>query len=400
MRVLMFGWELPPHNSGGLGVACYNLAKALCEKNAEVIFVLPQKYDNVSFDPFRVIFASDTVKVVGIRSPLVPYLTAERYAALLARGELSHFGDTLQDEVMRYGAEAKRIAEREQFDVIHAHDWLSFPAGVVAKRASGKPLIAHVHATEFDRTGGQGVDQKVYEIEKWGMEQADKVVAVSRFTKDMIIAKYGIPPEKIEVVHNAVDDAIACGGNARSFSFPEKAIVLFVGRMTLQKGPDYFVAAARKVLEREKDVMFVMAGDGDMYHAVIEQASRLGIAEHFSFTGFLRGRELTRLYRSADIFVMPSISEPFGLTALEAQKNRAPVLISRQTGVGEVLNHCLKVDFWDVDEMAAKILAVVRYKELGQCLSDNGYEESSRFTWSAVAEQCIRLYRSLAPAGA
>ncbi|MCR4322794.1 MAG: glycosyltransferase family 4 protein [Candidatus Azambacteria bacterium] len=395
----MFGWELPPHNSGGLGVACYNLAKALCEKHAEVIFVLPQRCDDVSSDAFRVMFASDAVKVVGIRSPLVPYLTAERYKILIASGELHHFGDTLLEEVMRYGVEARRIAEHERFDVIHAHDWLSFPAGVAAKQISGKSLIAHVHATEFDRTGGQGVNQGVYEIEKWGMEQADKVVAVSRFTKDMIVAKYGISPEKVEVVHNAVDDAIACGGNVRPFSFPGKSIVLFVGRMTLQKGPDYFVAAARKVLEQEKNIVFVMAGDGDMYHAVIEQAARLGIAEHFSFTGFIRGKELARLYRSADIFVMPSISEPFGLTALEALKNRAPVLISRQTGVGEVLSHCLKVDFWDVDEMAAKILAVVRYKELGQCLSDNGYEEVSVFTWGAVAEQCIRLYRSLMPSG-
>ena len=399
MRVLMFGWELPPHNSGGLGVACYNLARALCEKNTEVIFVLPQKCDDISSDHFRVIFASDAVKVVGIRSPLIPYLTAERYTELLARGELGSFGDTLKDEVMRYGAEAKRIAQHERFDVIHAHDWLSFPAGVAAKRVSGKPLIAHVHATEFDRTGGQGVNPEVYEIEKWGMEQADKVVAVSRFTKEVIVAKYGIASEKVEVVHNAVDNAIACGGNTLPFSLSGKSIVLFVGRMTLQKGPDYFVAAARKVLEQEKNVVFVMAGDGDMYHAVIEQAARLGLAEHFLFTGFLRGGELTQLYRAADIFVMPSISEPFGLTALEAQKNRAPVLISRQTGVGEVLSHCLKVDFWDVDEMAAKILAVVRYKELGQCLSDNGYQEVSRFSWGAVAEQCIRLYRSLAPAG-
>lgn len=400
MRVLMFGWELPPHNSGGLGVACYNLAKALCEKNTEVIFVLPQKCEDVSSHIFRVVFANGVMRVRGIQSPLVPYLDAVHYATLVARGEVHCFGETLRDEVMRYGAEAKRIAEQEQFDVIHAHDWLSFPAGVAAQRVSGKPLIAHVHATEFDRTGGQGVNQEVYDIEKWGMEQADKVVAVSRFTKQMIVAKYGIVPEKIEVVHNAVDDAIAGAGDTRSFSFPGKAIVLFVGRMTLQKGPDYFVAAARKVLEQEKNVMFVMAGDGDMYHAVVEQAARLGIAEHFSFTGFLRGEELTRLYRSANIFVMPSISEPFGLTALEALKNHAPVLISRQTGVGEVLSHCLKVDFWDVNEMAAKILAVVRYKELGQCLSDNGHEEVSRFTWGAVAQQCMRLYHLLVPSGA
>jgi len=400
MRVLMFGWELPPHNSGGLGVACYNLAKALCEKNAEVVFVLPQKCDDTSSDAFRVVFANTAIRVRGIRSPLIPYLTAEQYTELVASGGIRHFGETLRDEVMRYGAEARRIAEQEQCDIIHAHDWLSFPAGVAAKRVSGKPLIAHVHATEFDRTGGQEANQEVYEIEKWGMEQADKVVAVSHLTKNMIIAKYGIAPEKIEVVHNAVDDAIAGGDAPRSFSFPGKAIVLFVGRMTLQKGPDYFVAAARKVLEQEKDVMFVMAGDGDMYHAVIEQASRLGIVEHFSFTGFLRGEELTRLYRSADIFVMPSISEPFGLTALEALKNHAPVLISRQTGVGEVLSHCLKVDFWDVDEMAAKILAVVRYRELGRCLSDNGHAEVSRFSWSSVAEKCIGIYRSLTLTGA
>lgn len=393
MRVLMFGWELPPHNSGGLGVACYNLAKALCVKHNEVLFVLPQKVPAPK--EFPVIFADVGIDILPVSSLLAPYLDSSGYADAL-RGETQQglYGRSLYEEVLRYGREARRIAERETFDIIHAHDWLSFPAGVAAKRASGKPLIVHVHATEFDRTGGSCVDQRVYDIERWGMEQADAVIAVSQFTKNIIVERYGVPPEKITVVHNAVEEGAACAG-ASQLVFPGKHIVLFVGRMTLQKGPDYFVAAARKVLDTDTDVMFVMAGDGDMYHRVVEKAAALGISDHFVFAGFLRGDALAGLYRSADLFVMPSVSEPFGLTALEALQNHAPVLISKQAGVGELLSHCLKVDFWDVEEMASKILAVVRYKELRQCLSEYGHAEASKFSWSAAADTCIALYHSL-----
>lgn len=393
MRVLMFGWELPPHNSGGLGVACYNLAKALCTKHNEVLFVLPQKVAVPS--AFPVIFANVSVDVIQVPSLLVPYLDSLGYEMALREEEQRWmYGKNLYAEVLRYGKEARYIAEREIFDIIHAHDWLSFPAGVAAKRVSGKPLVVHIHATEFDRTGGMCVNQQVYDIERWGMMQADAVIAVSQFTKNIIIERYGIPEEKVTVVHNAVEDEGASHG-LPSFSFPGKSIVLFVGRMTLQKGPDYFVEAARIVLERDTNVMFVMAGDGDMYHRVVERAAELGISDHFVFAGFLRGDALARLYRSADLFVMPSISEPFGLTALEALHNYAPILISKQAGVGELLSHCLKVDFWDVQGMAAKILAVVRYRELRQCLSEYGHAEASQFTWGASADRCSALYAKL-----
>ena len=389
----MFGWELPPFNSGGLGVACWHLAKALCEKNIEVVFVLPKKSE-VRSQHFRVVFADSRLRVNEIDSPLSPYITSDEYDVWLSDDVRPHlYGTDLFREVLRYGKKARRIAQREQFDVIHAHDWLSFPAGIEAKAASGKPLVVHVHATEFDRTGGHNVNPFVYEVEKRGMEHADSVVAVSGRTRDVIVEKYGIPREKVEVVYNAVDWGATSGVPPHAIA--GKAIVIFVGRITLQKGPDYFIAAAHKVLSVDRNILFVMAGNGDMYHRMVMRVAELGIAEHFLFTGFLRGEDLDKLYRSADLFVMPSVSEPFGLTALEALQHGTPVLISKQSGVGELLRHCLRVDFWDVDEMAAKILAVVRYRELKQCLSDYGREEAEKFSWGTSADRCRDVYRQL-----
>lgn len=395
MRVLMFGWELPPYNSGGLGVACYHLAKALCKKNTEVIFVLPRKV-NVSSRDFSILFADTRIRVHTIESPLEPYITSTSYLSFISENARSRiYGNTLFEEVLRYGRQAKKIAKNERFDVIHAHDWLSFPAGVAAKKVSGKKLVTHVHATEFDRTGGTGVNPLVYEIEKWGMENADKVIAVSNLTKNMVIEKYGIPAEKIEVVYNATEPP---GDVHSALTAPisrHKSIVLFVGRITLQKGPDYFVEAAAKVLAHTKDVLFVMAGDGDMYHQMIGKAATMGISDNFLFAGFLRGAQLTSLYKSADLYVMPSVSEPFGLTAIESLQCGTPILISKQTGVGESLTHCLKVDFWDTNEMAAKIMAVLRYKELGQVLSEHGRAEAGKFSWDKSADQCIHLYNTV-----
>ncbi len=395
MRVLMFGWELPPYNSGGLGVACYHLAKALCKKNTEVIFVLPRRI-TLPLQDFSILFADANMRVRTIHSPLIPYITSVSYLSFMsekARERL--YGNTLFEEVLRYGRQAKKIAESEIFDVIHAHDWLSFPAGVAAKRSSGKPLIVHVHATEFDRTGGQEVNPLVYEIEKWGMDSADRVIAVSLFTKNLIIEKYDILPEKIEVVYNAVGSPDDVYSVIRPLISRHKSLVLFVGRITLQKGPDYFVEAAAKVLAYDKDVLFVMAGDGDMYHQMIRKAAAMGISDNFLFAGFVRGDELTALYRSADLYVMPSVSEPFGLTAIESLQCGTPILISRQTGVGESLTHCLKVDFWDTDAMAAKILAVLSYKELGQCLSEFGHREIDKFSWDRSAGQCVNIYQQV-----
>lgn len=397
MRVLMFGWELPPHNSGGLGVACYYLAKALSKSKTEVLFVLPRALDNVSSDYFKLLFADGaTAQVKVINSLLMPYITSQSYVGFLSKSAQSHlYGNTLFEEVLRYAKKAKEIAKAELFDVIHAHDWLSFLAGVQAKAVSGKPLVVHVHATEFDRTGGHGVSQFVYEIEKYGMEKADKVIAVSYRTRDIIAEKYGIPKEKIEVVYNAVEDDGRPSASGEVSKISDRPVIAFVGRITLQKGPDYFLDAAKKVLEHEPKTLFVMAGDGDMYHKMVEKAAGLGISDNVLFAGFVRGEELARVYRSADLYVMPSVSEPFGLTALEALQYGTPVLVSKQTGAGESLNHCLKVDFWDVDEMAAKMLAAIKYKELRECLSYNGGEEVNKFSWDKSAGQCLNLYKQL-----
>lgn len=392
MRVLMFGWELPPFNSGGLGVACYHLAKALCEKQNEVIFVLPKRSD-VASRHFRVLFADTRVQLREIISPLVPYITSGQYARWLDGRVRPHlYGSNLFQEVMRYGKRARSIARRERFDVIHAHDWLSFPAGIEAKLVSGKPLVMHVHATEFDRTGGHGVNPFVYEIEKRGMEQADCVVAVSELTKNIIVEKYGIPAGKIKVVYNAASpDSVA--PDITPHCIGQKAIVIFVGRITLQKGPDYFMTAAAKALAHNGNILFVMAGDGDMRHQMVTKAAEAGIADNFLFAGFVRGEELSRLYGSADLFVMPSVSEPFGLTALEALQHGTPALISKQSGVSEILSHCLKVDFWDTEEMAAKILSVVKYKELRGCLSAHGRREAAKFSWGDSADRCMDIYQ-------
>ena len=392
MKVLIFGWELPPENSGGLGVACFNLTKALSEKAERVVFVLPKK-TGVCKDNFDIIFANVKVEVKKVKSLLSAYLTQDRYFKLLSNIEESDFyGNTLFEEVARYGKEARLIAEREDFDVIHAHDWLSFLAGIEAKKVSKKPLIVHVHATEFDRSGGSNVNPLVYKIEKQGMEQADKIIAVSELTKNTLIDNYGILPEKIEVVYNAHEDKIITKYEDVKDSLDKRPIVAFLGRITIQKGPDYFLAAAKKCLDYDPNILFVMAGSGDMQTQIIQEASELGIADKFLFAGFLRGEEKDKLYQSADLYVLPSISEPFGITVLESIQNGTPVLLSRQAGVGESLTHCLKADFWDIDDMANKILSVVKHKELKDCLSENGQRDLRKFSWKKSAQKCVDIY--------
>jgi len=400
MKVLMFGWEFPPFNSGGLGVACYGLAKALTNQNVEITFVLPKKLDiNVNF--LKVIFADiDKIKVKDVDALLYPYITSGQYLKDRAYLKKASYGNNLIEEVRRYARYAREIAKKEQFDIIHAHDWLSFLAGIEAKKVSGKPLIIHVHATEFDRTGGGNVNSEVYEIEKEGMEKADKVVAISNYIKNIAIANYGIDLSKIAVVHNGIDakDYVYHGNyNSGLHEFKKLGfkIVLFVGRLTLQKGPDYFLRAARKVLDYNKKVIFVISGSGDMERQVIEEAASLGISDKVLFVGFTRGEELKYLYHVADLFVMPSVSEPFGLTTLESLVNRTPVLISKQSGVSEVISHALKVDFWDVDEMTNKILAVAKYGSLKETLSVNGSLEVQKCTWDEAARKCIQIYQSL-----
>jgi len=398
-RILMFGWEFPPFNSGGLGVACLGLTKALSELGAEVIFVMPKALD-IKTPWAKLVFADQTeLDVRAINSPLKAYATSKSYVRDADIPNI--YGDDLMSEVQRYAAAGASIARGETFDVIYAHDWLSFGAGMEAKRATGKPLIVHVHATEFDRCGGSwGVNQDVYAVEKEGMETADVIIAVSEMTKQIIVREYGIPAGKIRVVYNGIDESTAPSSGTK---LPRLKIlknsgyrlVLFLGRVTLQKGPDYFLRAAKRVLDRNPNVLFILSGAGDMESESMRLAAELGIGGHVFFTGFLHGAERHEVYEAADLFVMPSVSEPFGITALEAMKQGTPVLISKQSGVSEVVRHALKVDFWDVDEMANKILSVVGYPGLRQALAENAAREAEALTWADAARKVNGIVHEL-----
>ncbi|MBI2541696.1 glycosyltransferase family 4 protein [Candidatus Woesearchaeota archaeon] len=394
MKVLMFGWEFPPLSSGGLGTACYGLTKGLSSKGIEITFVLPYSFDSNAADFLKMVPATN-IKIKKIASALQPYMGSREYLNSAGKKQSPKiYGSTLFDEVQRYALAAEKIAEEEDFDVIHCHDWMTFGAGIAAKRKKNKPLVLHVHSTELDRTGGHLTDQHVYSLEKKGMDNADKVIAVSNFTKSKIMAHYGIPPEKISVVHNAVDFS-EYAQNKNSGIKKTGKIVLFLGRITLQKGPDYFVYAAKKVLEHEDGVKFVIAGTGDMEHSMIEKAAELGIADKVLFAGFLGQEDVEKAYKMADVYVMPSVSEPFGITALEAMKNMAPVIVSKQSGVSEVIRHCFKVDFWDINELSNKILSVLRYNSLHETLKESGYAEVKRFSWDVPAQKCIEIYNEL-----
>lgn len=397
MKVLMFGWEFPPMNTGGLGTACYGLTKGLSQNRVEIVLVLPQAAAEPDRHGFLKIRSANVanVKVKSVKSAMAAYMTPSQYEQymLKMKGVKPIYGNNLFEEVERFAEQAARIAKEEQFDIIHAHDWMTYKAGLAAKRASGKPLVVHVHATEFDRTGGLGANEHVYQTEKEGMQQADSVIAVSGYTKQKIIEHYGIPESKIKVVHNAIDgDDIPKVYVEKN---PGQKTVLYLGRITLQKGPDYFIEAAKKALESDPNIRFIVAGSGDMEPAVIEKVAALGIGHNVLFAGYLKDEDLHRAYRMADLYVMPSVSEPFGITPLEAVMNNTPVIISKQSGVKEVLKHSLQVDFWDTDQMANKMIAALRYKELHSELQRNSYDEVSRLSWSRSAQKCIDVYNSL-----
>jgi len=299
----------------------------------------------------------------------------------------------MYSEVHRYAALAAELARDEQFDIVHAHDWMTYPAGIAVATISGKPLIVHVHSTEFDRSG-EHVNQIIYDIERKGMEQADKVITVSYFTRNIIISRYGISGGKVEVVYNGVEQNPRAA-LAETYIDKDEKIVLFLGRITMQKGPEYFLAAAKKVLEVMDNVKFVMAGSGDLMHRAIELAAELGIGHKVLFTGFLRGDDVKKIYEMAHLYVMPSVSEPFGIAPLEALGHDVPVIISKQSGVSEVLTHALKVDFWDVNEIANKIVAVLKYPSLGLTLRQHGNFEVRKLRWSDSAAKCAKIYEEM-----
>ncbi len=476
MRVLTFGWEFPPHISGGLGTASYGLTKALKQLGVDVIFVVPRlfgdedanigKLISASSVPVRVlrhiqtkrldrfsieelsepISVSETerffsqqdkiwneLKKITVNSPLLPYFTPEtfeQYLQLLgisseeieieqakkiiyeAKGQLftktitrqdvedlyqrvrfnfeGGYGRSLYQEVLNYALVAREIAANEQFDVIHAHDWLTYLAGVEAKLISGRPLVVHVHATEFDRSG-ENVNQTVYNIERYGMHNADIVITVSNWTRNIVINRYGVPPEKVFTVYNAVDHLPDYKKHYRK-TVPEK-IVTFLGRITFQKGPEYFVEAAKLVYDRCQDVRFVMAGSGDMYWKMIRLAASRGISDRFHFTGFLRGEDVIRMLDISDVYVMPSVSEPFGISPLEAMRFNVPVIISKQSGVAEVLRHAIKVDFWDTYAIADSIYGLVKYEGLAKIFKKYARQELEQLKWENSARKVLWLYQ-------
>jgi len=423
MKVFMLGWEFPPFISGGLGTACYGLTRAMDQLGIKVTFCLPKMVDSRYATHVKLIspgsmstasFKFDELKNVTFRtisSSLQPYLTPDAYQQRIEEalkqkqkmhggigstgqftGGIDYSGD-MYAEVHRYAAVVAELAKNEQFDIIHAHDWMTYPAGIAAAAMSGKPLIVHVHSTEFDRSG-ENVNQMIYDIERRGMELADKIIAVSYFTRNIIVSRYGISGEKVEVVHNAVerngnsDWALAGSGIDK-----DEKIVLFLGRITMQKGPEYFLQAAKKVLEVMDNVKFVVVGSGNLMHQAVEMAAELGIGHKVLFTGFLQGQDVRKIYKMADLYVMPSVSEPFGIAPLEALDNDVPVIISRQSGVSEVLMHALKVDFWDVDEIANKIVAVLKHPPLKMTLRDYGNFEVRKLRWRDSAAKCVKIYK-------
>jgi glycosyltransferase involved in cell wall biosynthesis len=442
----MLGWEFPPFISGGLGTACFGLTRALDRLGTEVRFVLPRPVVNPSGTHVRILSPASSppleraseaaLRTAGIfrhtqfhavPATLQPYARPEpadteaefepapggrvapgrpparrtRPGKAIRTGAaptaLSGPGDPyagdLFAEIERYAVLACALADGEPFDVVHAHDWMTYSAGIAVQAQSHKPLVVHVHSTEFDRSG-MNINQRIYDIERAGLHAAVKVIAVSHLTRNIVLKHYGVDPRKVEVVYNAIDEN---GADERPPIPPitrDEKIVLFLGRITMQKGPEYFLAAAKRVLEVMDNVRFVMAGSGDMIRRMIELAAEMGIGHKVLFTGFLRGNDVRRVFRMADLYVMPSVSEPFGLTPLEALANDVPVLISKQSGVAEVLTHALKVDFWDVDEMANKIIAVLRHPPLHATLRDHGSIEVRRFSWADAAAGCVKVYEA------
>jgi len=419
----MFGWEFPPHISGGLGTASYGLTKGMAAMDdMEVIFVIPKAWGDEDQSMIRLIGANKvpvaykkifyqgsrkSIDQIEVSSKIVPYTDPDEFWKLVStevsgprvivqtnnKGMVDFSGrydSNLLEEIYKYSVVASIIAEENEFDIIHAHDWLTYPAGIAAMEVSGKPLIIHVHATDFDRSGGS-VNPDVYNIEKRGMDAATKIITVSNLTRDIVINKYNIHPDKVETVYNAVEPVSFSNDIIVNKGFDEK-VVTFLGRITLQKGPEYFIEAAYKVLKAMSNVRFVMAGSGDMMERMMRRAASLKITDRFHFTGFLKGRDVFTMLAMSDVYIMPSVSEPFGISPLEAMQSNVPVIISKQSGVAEILTHAVKTDFWDIDAMADAIYGILNYPALASMFTRNGKEEVIRLKWDNSARHVRDIY--------
>ncbi len=439
MKVLMFGWEFPPFISGGLGSACLGITRGLISNDVDLTFVIPTRRDRDISNTIRIIGADEIplfknkvaldkawtglmkrLKFYGVETEqaISPYLTSDyKILSEEEREELNYFasrediddelegtsnrpfaftggyGENLMEEVIKYGLVGKYISRVEDFDIIHAHDWLTYVAGVQAKQASGKPLVVHVHATEFDRSG-ENMNTSVYDIEKYGMEVADRIVAVSFYTKNIITKYYNISPDKIDVVHNAISKEKQIERLNIKKNFDEK-IVLSLGRVTMQKGPEYFLEAANLVLKKLKNVRFVMAGSGDLLPHIITRMAALKIADKFHFTGNLRGIKVEEMYAMSDLYVMPSVSEPFGLTPFEALLYDVPIIISKQSGAAEVLKNAVTVDFWDVRKLADTIIAILEDENLARAIVERCQDEMKHIEWNNAGRKLKEIYETL-----
>lgn len=477
MKVLMFGWEFPPHISGGLGTASYGLTKSLSAiDDLEILFVVPKLYGDEDNDVAKLIGAGNisvkqykkrintsweenisltkgekkilsnikvseltnlkSIEFIEVKSKLQPYLSPEEFELFLKEkkllnknikidkegklyyekdGEIKEinfskteeeiftadgkynflggYGSNLLQEVYNYARVAAIIAQENDFDLIHGHDWLANAAGIAAKEVSGKPLVIHVHATEYDRGGEDRIDTRVFALEKAGMQAADKIITVSNLTKNIIVKYYGADESKIQTVYNAVEPQEA-EKNTYKKNVTEK-LVTFLGRITYQKGPAYFVNAAKKVLDKTNDVRFVMAGNGDMYTELIRYVAELGITDKFHFTDFLKGDEVTKMFAISDVYVMPSVSEPFGISPLEAMRSNVPVIISKQSGVAEVIKNAIKIDYWDEDALADAIYGLIKYEGMSKMFKKSSKKEVNEMKWDKPAREVKKIYDSL-----
>ncbi len=445
MKIVMLGWEYPPHISGGLGTACEGLTIGLARHNLDLLFVVPhlfggeaaphmrlmdsrgesEAFTESSTEPRTTTTRRGRVTTVKIPAMLSPYMTPERYSQWITtlQEERAHqavskssnvpaqlqamldkplpdtasfdrYGGDIFAEVTRFAQNVVAMLQHEEFDVIHAHDWMTYPAAVALAAITKKPLVVHVHSLEYDRSGQNGNEQ-INQIEHWGVQSATAVIAVSYYTRALVNKHHDVPLEKISVVHNGVYSHRVVQSYRNEEQFNSR-IVLFLGRITFQKGPDYFVEAAAKVIPHVPDVLFVMAGAGDMLPQIRSRIRELGIEKNFYFPGFLRGQEVEQMFSLADVYVMPSVSEPFGISALEAISFNTPVIISRQSGVAEVLGHALKADFWDIDKLADLIINALLHDELRADMIGMAREEVKRLHWDAAALKTFEVYRAVA----
>ena len=412
----MFGWEFPPHILGGLGTASYGLTKGMYDNgDMDITFVIPKPWGDEERSFARIVGANavpvawrdvsyDYVqsRIGNVMDPQLYFdLRDHIYADFNYMGtndlgciEFSgRYPDNLLEEINNYSIMAGVIARTVDFDVIHSHDWLTYPAGIHAKQVTGKPLVIHVHATDFDRSRGN-VNPTVFAIEKDGMNNADHIITVSNLTRQTVIEKYGINPEKVTTVHNAVEPL---SEEIRSIKMQKgkDKVVTFLGRITMQKGPEYFVEAASRVLAKTHNVRFVMAGSGDMMEKMIRLAADRDIADRFHFTGFLKGRQVYEMLAASDVYIMPSVSEPFGISPLEAMQMGVPSIISKQSGCAEILENVIKVDYWDINALADSIYAIIKYPALYNHLRDKGLAEIDTIQWKKAGAKVIDIYHKV-----